>query len=64
MKTRNLQELERTYVKLDEQLNKIEKNDFYRTFILPMNRVEYKLLTDNIDDFNKEKILSEKLKEY
>lgn len=55
MKTRNLQELERTYVKLDEQLNKIEKNDFYRTFILPMNRVEYKLLTDNIDDFNKEK---------
>lgn len=55
MKARNLQELERTYVKLDEQLHKIEKNDFYRTFILPMNRVEYKLLTDNIDDFNKEK---------
>ncbi len=40
------------YVKLDKVFSKIEKNDFFKTFILPMNRVYYKLLADSIDSLN------------
>ncbi len=43
------------YVKLDDQLKKIENNDFYKTFILPMNRVQYKILADSIESLNEEK---------
>lgn len=43
---------EKLYVKLDNNLRKLEKNQYYRTFILPMNRSEYKILADGIDTLN------------
>lgn len=48
----NFKQLENMYAKQDEQLRKLENNDFYKTFILPMNRVQYKFLVDNIDNLN------------
>lgn len=48
----NFDQAERMYVKLDKVFGKIEKNDFFKTFILPMNRVYYKLLADSIDSLN------------
>ena len=52
---RNYPQAENLYIKLDKQLRKLENNDFYKTFILPMNRVEYKVLADSIDSLNEEK---------
>ncbi|MFA5576808.1 MAG: 6-hydroxymethylpterin diphosphokinase MptE-like protein [Tissierellaceae bacterium] len=49
---RNYSQAERLYVKLDKELKKIENNDFYKAFILPMNRVEYKALANSIDHLN------------
>ena len=49
---RNFSQAENLYTKLDKELRKIENNDFYKTFILPMNRVQYKLLADSIDSLN------------
>lgn len=49
---RNFQQVENLYVKLDKELKRIENNDFYKVFILPMNRVQYKLLADNINNLN------------
>lgn len=43
------------YVKLDKELKRIENNDFYKTFILPMNRVQYKILANSIESLNEEK---------
>ncbi len=51
---RNFNQSEKMYVKLDKILRKIEKNDFFITFILPMNRVHYKMLADSIDNLNEE----------
>lgn len=48
----NFNQAEKMYVKLDKVFGKIEKNDFFKTFILPMNRVYYKLLADSIDSLN------------
>lgn len=52
---RNFKQAEKMYVKLDKVLGKIERNDFFKTFILPMNRVQYKILADSIDILNSEK---------
>lgn len=52
---RNYTQAQNLYVKLDKELKKIENNDFYKTFILPMNRVQYKILADGIESFNEEK---------
>lgn len=52
---RNFKQNEKMYIKLDKTLGKIERNDFFKTFILPMNRVQYKILADSIDSFNEEK---------
>ncbi|MBU5676660.1 DUF115 domain-containing protein [Alkaliphilus sp. MSJ-5] len=49
---RNFSQTENLYIKLDKELRKIENNDFYKTFILPMNRVQYKTLVDSIDRLN------------
>lgn len=49
---RNFSQVENLYIKLDKELKRIENNDFYKTFILPMNRVQYKLLADSIDSLN------------
>ncbi|WFA07913.1 6-hydroxymethylpterin diphosphokinase MptE-like protein [Tissierella sp. Yu-01] len=55
LNNRNFSEIEKLYIKLDKELKKIENNEFYKTFILPMNRVQYKVLADSIDDLNEEK---------
>lgn len=52
---RNYNQARNLYVKLDKELRKIENNDFYKTFILPMNRVQYKVLADSIESINTEK---------
>ncbi|WMM24203.1 DUF115 domain-containing protein [Tissierella sp. MB52-C2] len=51
---RNFPQAEKLYFELDKKLRKIENNDYYKTFILPMNRVEYKILTNSIDNLNEE----------
>jgi len=51
----NIAQAEKMYNKLNRELKKLENNDFYKIFILPMNRVEYKILTDNIKRLNNEK---------
>lgn len=52
---RNFKQAENLYIKLDKQLRKVEGNDFYKTFTLPMNRVQYKILADSIDSLNEVK---------
>jgi hypothetical protein len=52
--TRNYIQAENLYIKLDKQLRRLENNDFYKTFVLPMNRVQYKILVDSIDNLNEE----------
>ena len=51
----NYREAEKMYIKLDKVLGKIERNNFYRVFLLPMNRVQYKILADSIDSLNAER---------
>ena len=55
IKNKNFNQAEKMYVKLDEVTTKIENNDFFKTFILPMNRVNYKILVNSIDTLNAEK---------
>lgn len=55
LKARNYIQTEKLYPKLNKDLQRIEKNDFYKTFILPMNRVQYKVLVDSINSLNEEK---------
>lgn len=57
---RNFGQAEKMYTRLDKELRKIEKNDFYKVFILPMNRVQYKILADSIDSLNGERDSYEK----
>lgn len=52
---RNYSQAQKLYLKLDKELRKIENNDFYKTFILPMNRVQYKILADSIESLNEER---------
>lgn len=52
---RNYREAEKMYVKLDKVLGKIERNKFFTIFLLPMNRVQYKILADSIDSLNEER---------
>lgn len=56
---KNFTQAQNLYVKLDKELKKIENNDFYKIFILPMNRVQYKILADSIESLNEEKNLYE-----
>ncbi|CAK7050192.1 6-hydroxymethylpterin diphosphokinase MptE-like protein [Tissierella sp.] len=51
---RNFPQAEKLYFELDKRFRKIENNDYYKTFILPMNRVEYKILANSIDRLNEE----------
>lgn len=57
---RNFNQAEKAYVKLDNILRKVENNDFFKVFILPMNRVQYELLANSIDSLNEEKNPTEK----
>lgn len=52
---KNYSQAQNLYINLDKELRKIENNDFYKTFILPMNRVQYKILADSIESLNAEK---------
>ena len=52
---KNFNQAEKTYIKLDKVLRKSENNDFFKVFILPMNRVQYELLANSIDSLNEEK---------
>ena len=52
IRNQNFNQVEKTYVKLDKALRKIERNDFFITFVLPMNRVHYKVLAGRIYDLN------------
>lgn len=52
---RNFNQAEKAYVKLDNILRKVENNDFFKVFILPMNRVQYELLANSIDSLNEER---------
>ncbi|WMJ78640.1 MULTISPECIES: motility associated factor glycosyltransferase family protein [unclassified Sedimentibacter] len=52
---RRYTQVQNLYVKLDKELKRIENNSFYKTFILPMNRVQYKILADSIESLNEEK---------
>ena len=52
---RNFNEVEKKYTELDKVFGKLERNKFFITFILPMNRVQYKILADSIDNLNAEK---------
>ena len=52
---RKYTQVQNLYVKLDKELKRIENNSFYNTFILPMNRVQYKILADSIESLNEEK---------
>lgn len=60
IKNKNFPQAEKLYSELDKALRKIENNDYYKTFILPLNRVEYKMLADSIDGLNEEFDLIEK----
>lgn len=54
LKEQKFTKAEKLYIKLNDQLIKIEKNEFYLNLILPMNRVHYKILSDSIDCLNEE----------
>ena len=60
---RNFSQAEALYTKLDKELRRIENNDFYKVFILPMNRVQYKTLANSIDSLNEIKNPREKGRE-
>lgn len=55
IRNQNFNQVEKTYLKLDKALRKIERNDYFMTFILPMNRVQYELLANSIDSLNEER---------
>lgn len=57
---KNYKQAEKKYRELDDLLRKIENNNFYKVFILPMNRVHYKILADSIDSLNMERDLYQK----
>ncbi len=54
-RNRNFAQAEKTYAALSKVFNRIKANDFFRTFILPMNRVFYQMLASEIDDIKNEK---------
>ena len=60
LKNRNFAKTEKMYVKLDKVFGNIERNDFFKIFVLPMNRVYYKLLGDNIRTIKEERNTIEK----
>ncbi|AOY75647.1 sugar phosphate nucleotidyltransferase [Clostridium formicaceticum] len=45
---RNFKQVEKMYNKLDEVFETIKRNDYFNTFIMPRNRVFYKILQDEV----------------
>ena len=55
VKNQNFSQSENMYSKLDNIRFKMNDNDFFKTFILPMNRVNYKVLIDGIESMKSER---------
>ncbi len=55
VRNRNFNQLNTMYNKLDISITALESNVFFTTIILPMNRVEHKLLIDAVKIFRMEK---------
>lgn len=53
-KSRNFQQLEKMYQKLDIVFPKIQKNHYLNTFILPRNRVSYQIFISEMTDIQRE----------
>ncbi|MDK2820351.1 MAG: hypothetical protein PWP31_316 [Clostridia bacterium] len=49
------QKLEDIFKKLDKLFSKMNKNDFYKVFLQPMNRVQYEILKKNVSTVRFEK---------
>ena len=60
IKNGNFKQVEKMYIKLNKAFGKIQQNNFFETFILPMNRVQYKMLADSIHRLNEERNPAEK----
>lgn len=60
---RNFKEIEKLYIDLDNIFVKIEKNEFFNVFILPMNRLGYQFLNEKVNKITQEKNKSAKAKE-
>jgi len=51
----NFKQLKNMYVKLDQSVNKMQENDYFKVFIKPMNRVYYDILTKETANIREEK---------
>ncbi|MFA5536729.1 MAG: 6-hydroxymethylpterin diphosphokinase MptE-like protein [Bacillota bacterium] len=60
LKNGNFKQLDRMYNKLDISIKALERNDFFTTFVLQINRVQHKLLSDSVKIFKEEKELYKK----
>lgn len=49
---KRISKAENLYITLDKEIRKMEKNDFYVHFLIPMNRVQYKMLAQNVQNIN------------
>jgi len=54
------EQLEKMFSRLDKTFKKLSKNDFYRVFLLPMNRVPFELLKQNVSAVRFEENLEQK----
>jgi hypothetical protein len=57
---RNYTQAQRLYTELDKESKRLENNDFNKVFILPMNRVQHKILADTIESLNEKRSSNEK----
>ncbi|MBC3888234.1 DUF115 domain-containing protein [Acetobacterium paludosum] len=55
VKNKNVKQAIDTHVNFDALIRKMEENDFFKTIALPMNRVEYELLANNVQRIKTEK---------
>ncbi|CAH1215816.1 hypothetical protein PAECIP111891_04318 [Paenibacillus allorhizoplanae] len=51
---RDLPKMNELFPKLDKDMNKVSKNDFFNILVLPMNRVKYEFFMKKIDEIRKE----------
>lgn len=51
----NIKQVRITYNKFNDAITKLENNDFFKVIVMPMNRVEYTMLTNNVGAIRNEK---------
>lgn len=51
----NTKKLGIMYAKIDNLIEKLEENDFFKVIVMPMNRVQYELLANNVQRIKREK---------